>query len=251
MKPYTDHFSGLAPAYATCRPTYPAELFAYLAGLTQRHELAWDCAAGSGQATLPLARWFGRVVATDASPTMLDQAPCHPNIEYRAAPAEMSGLASETVDLVTVAQALHWFDTDAFYAEARRVLVSHGVLAVWTYGAQYVGQEALDRVLQRFYSEVVGPYWPAERRLVESGYRTLAFPFLELEAPAFAMEADWTLSQLLGYIRTWSATRHFREAQGHDPVLKLAGELGSHWGEPESARRVHWPLSLRAGRRPA
>lgn len=251
MKPYADHFSGLAPAYATCRPTYPAELFAYLAGLTERHELAWDCAAGTGQATLPLARWFGRVVATDASETMLDQAPRHPNIEYRATPAEMSGLATETVDLVTVAQALHWFDTDAFYGEARRVLVSQGVLAVWTYGTQYVGQEALDRALQHFYSEVVGPYWPAERRLVESGYRTLPFPFLELEAPAFAMEAHWTLSQLLGYIRTWSATQHFCEVQGHDPVLELADELVVHWGEPESARGVRWPLSLRAGRRPA
>ena len=248
---YADHFSGLAPAYVTCRPGYPAELFAYLARLAPRHELAWDCAAGSGQATLPLARWFGRVVATDASAAMLDQAPRHPAVEYRVAPAEVSGLASETVDLVTVAQALHWLDTDAFYGEAQRVLVPGGVLAVWTYGTQYVGQEDLDRTLQHFYTEVVGPYWPAERRHVESGYRTLAFPFLELDPPAFAMEADWTLSQLLGYIRTWSATQRFREAQGHDPVAELAGELAGHWGEPEAPRRIHWPLSVRAGRRPA
>jgi SAM-dependent methyltransferase len=251
LTPYADHFSGLAPGYAHFRPTYPAELFAYLARLASRRELAWDCAAGSGQATLALAGWFRRVVATDASAAMLDQAPRHPAIEYRVAPAELSGLGTETVDLVTVAQALHWLDTGAFYGEVQRVLVPHGVLAVWTYGTQYVGQGALDRALQRFYVDVVGPYWPAERRHVESGYRTMAFPFLELEAPTFEMAADWTLSQLLGYIRTWSATQRFREAQGHDPVVELGGEMELHWGEPESTRRVRWPLSLRAGRRPA
>jgi SAM-dependent methyltransferase len=250
VKPYADHFSGLAPAYASCRPGYPEELFAYLATLCSRHELAWDCAAGNGQATVPLTRIFRRVLATDASAKMLDQAPRDPRIEYRVA-AEVSGLAPATADLVTVAQALHWLDIDLFFAEARRVLVPGGVLAVWTYGGQQVDDAAIDHMLGRFYTDVVGPYWPAERRHVESGYRTLAFPFAELASPGFAMEERWSLSQLLGYIRTWSATQRFRDAQGHDPADHLAREVAPLWGDPAAARRIRWPLSLRVGRRPS
>lgn len=251
MKPYADHFSGLAPAYASCRPGYPPELFTYLGGLLGRHELAWDCAAGTGQATLPLTRFFRRVWATDVSAAMLDNAPRHPGIEYRAAPAESSGLDAATVDLVTVAQALHWLDLDPFYAEVERVLMPGGVLAVWTYGNQHLQHEALDEVLQHFYFKVVGDYWLAERRHVESGYRTLPFPFAELEAPAFEMQEQWSLPQLLGYIGTWSASQRYREALGKDPVERLARELTSLWGKPASVRQVRWPLSLRVGRRPA
>ena len=250
MKPYADHFSGLAPAYASCRPGYPPGLFAYLAGIVDRHELAWDCAAGSGQATLPLTRFFRRIMATDVSAAMLDNAPRHPSIEYRVAPAESSGLGAATADLVTVAQALHWLELDPFYAEVKRVLVPGGVLAVWTYGNQHLNNEALDEVLRHFYVKVVGDYWPAGRRHVESGYRTLPFPFAELEAPAFQMDERWNLGQLLGYIGTWSASQRYREALGTDPVEGLTRELTVLWGDPASLRRVRWPLSLRVGRRP-
>jgi hypothetical protein len=251
VKPYAEHFSRLAPAYASCRPRYPAELFEYLEGICHRHELAWDCAAGTGQASLPLARVFHRVIATDASAAMIDNAPRHPKIEYRVGPAEASELNDASVDLVTVAQALHWLDLDLFYPVVERVLVSGGVLAVWTYGSQYLDDDALDRALDRFYTETVGPYWPGERRHVESGYRTLPFPFSELEPPRFVMEELWSLSELLGYLRTWSATQRFRETVGHDPVEQLAGELAPLWGDPASARSIRWPLSLRVGRRPA
>ena len=249
MKPFADHFSRLAPAYASCRPRYPAELFSYLGGLLDRHELAWDCAAGSGQATIPLAGIFGRVLATDASAAMLDQAPRHPRIEYRVASAEKSGLNPGTADLVVVAQALHWLDLDRFYREAARVLAPGGVLAVWTYGNQFVDDPQIDRLLQRFYTEVVGPYWPGERRHVESGYRDLPFPFPELETRSFAMEESWSLSQLLGYLGTWSATLRFRESQGHDPVEALGREIAPFWGAPITQKKIRWPLSLRAGRR--
>ncbi|HEV7365008.1 MAG TPA: class I SAM-dependent methyltransferase [Gemmatimonadales bacterium] len=251
MEPYADHFSRLAPAYASCRPSYPDELFSYLAGLLDRHELAWDCAAGSGQATIPLARTFQRVLATDASAAMLDQAPRHPRIEYRVATAEKSGLSPGTADLVVVAQALHWLDLDRFYLEVARVLIPGGVLAVWTYGTQYLDDSGIDRLLQRFYTEVVGPYWPGERRHVESGYRNLPFPFPELEPPGFAMEERWSLPQLLGYLRTWSATQRFRDRKGRDPVDPLGRDIEALWGAPTALRRIRWPLSLRVGRRPA
>ncbi len=249
MKRYADHFSHGAPSYATCRPGYPDELFAYLASLVDGRELAWDCAAGSGQATLGLVNHFDQVVATDLSRSMLDQAPVHRRIEYRVAPAHASGLATATVDLVTVAQALHWLDTSAFYAEVERVLVPGGLLAVWTYGAPQLDEPALERELAHFYSQVVGPCWPPERRHVESGYRTLPFPFPDLQPPGFTMEQHWTLSQLLGYVRTWSATTRFREQVGHDPVDQLEQDLAAHWGDPSAPRSVRWPLSLRVGRR--
>ena len=250
VKSYADHFSRLAPAYASCRPGYPEGLFDYLAGLVSRRDLAWDCAAGSGQATIPLARRFNRVIATDVSAAMLDQAPRHPAVVYRVAPAEASGLGDATADLVTVAQALHWLNTETFYAEVNRVLVPGGVLAVWTYGAQYLDEPALDGVLRHFYADVVGPYWAPERRHVESGYATLPFPFPELEPPVLGMEEHWGLAQLLGYIGTWSATQRFRETVGHDPVDQLAHELAQYWGDPSATRRIRWPLSLRLGRRP-
>lgn len=250
MKPSADHFSRLAPAYALCRPGYPDRLFDYLGDLVSRHDLAWDCAAGSGQASIPLARRFHRVTATDISAPMLQQAPRHPAVEYRVAPAGASGLGAATVDLVTVAQALHWLDTETFYAEVARVLVPEGVLAVWTYGAQYLEDPSLDRVLRQFYADIVGPYWAPQRRHVESGYRALSFPFPEIEPPTFAMQEIWSLAQLLGYVGTWSATQRFREAVGHDPVDQLGQDLGRHWGDPAACRRVRWPLSLRVGRRP-
>ena len=249
MKPYANHFSRLAPAYASCRPHYPDELFAYLAALAPNRDLAWDCAAGSGQASLQLARRFNRVVASDISSAMLDQAPRHPGIEYRVAPAEASGLADATVNLVTVAQALHWLNTTTFYAEAERVMVPHGVLAVWTYGTQEVEDPELDRALQRFYTDVVGPYWPPECRHVESGYRTLPFPFSELETPALDMVEHWSLPQLLGYVRTWSATQRFRETMGRDPVDQLEQTLVPYWGNPSTSLRIRWPLTIRVGRR--
>jgi SAM-dependent methyltransferase len=247
MKFYADHFSRLAPAYASWRPSYPAELFAYLFHVCRNHRLAWDCAAGSGQASVPLTRGFERVVATDISPAMLASAPRHPKIEYRVAPAEHSGLSSASADLITVAQALHWLEPDPFFTEARRVLRPGGALAAWTYGVQQVGEREIDRILQRFYHEVVGPYWPPERRHVETGYRELPFPFQELEPPDFAMQAEWTLSQLLGYVGTWSATQRFREIRGDDPVVELGRELEPYWGRPSPVRTVRWPLSLRVG----
>jgi len=248
-RPFSDHFSGVAGAYAEFRPRYPEALFQWLAGLAPGRELGWDCATGSGQAAVALAPLFDRVVATDASAEQIAAAPPHPRVEYRVAPAESSGLAAGSVDLVTVAQALHWFDRPAFYAEAARVLDPDGVLAVWTYGHPHVDPPEADAVFQEFYSETVGPYWPPERALVDAGYRTIEFPFPEVDPPPFEMETHWTLAALLGYVATWSATTRFRRARGFDPVPALEEALAPQWGDPEEARRIRWPLAMRVGRR--
>jgi SAM-dependent methyltransferase len=213
-------------------------------------ELAWDCATGSGQAAIGLARRFERVIATDASPQQIAAANAvapHPRVEYRVAPAEASGLDAGSADLVTVAQALHWFDLPAFYAEARRVLRPQGLLAAWSYGHPVLGEPQADAVFQRFYAETVVPYWPPERALVDDAYRTIDFPFEELEAPTFEMRTEWPLAALLGYVGTWSATTRFRKARGSDPVPELRRELAAVWGDPETRREISWPLAIRVG----
>lgn len=246
---FSDHFSGVAGAYAEFRPRYPDALFDWVAGLAPRHELAWDCATGSGQAAVALAARFESVVATDASAGQIAAATPHPRVKYRVARAETSGLAANSVDTVTVAQALHWFDRPAFYAEVARVLRLDGILAVWTYGHPHLDDPGADALFRKFYSETLGAYWPPERSLVDAGYRALDFPFPEIEPPAFEMETCWPLADLLGYVGTWSATTRFRGARGFDPVPRLAEDLVSTWGNPEEPRRIRWPLAFRVGRR--
>lgn len=245
---FQDHFGSVATHYARSRPSYPAELFHWLAGQCGARELAWDCGAGNGQASLELARHFRQVLATDASAGQIAAAIPHARIEYRVAPAEESGLPPGAADLVVVAQALHWFDLNRFYAEVRRVLKSDGLVAAWSYGVLKLEGEEVDTLVQHFYRDEVGPFWPPERRHVESAYRELPFPFVPVAAPAFAMSLSWTLEQVLGYFRSWSATAGFIQARGHDPVAALAARLGAAWGEPERPRRVQWPLALLAGR---
>lgn len=244
---FEDHFSPRAASYASFRPRYPHPLFDYLAHCCPQHDAAWDCACGSGQATLDLAQRFATVLATDASAAQLAAAPPHPKVRYRAAPAEASGLAAASVDLITVAQALHWFELAPFYAEVRRVLRPRGVLAAWTYGVLHVTDARIDRLLQEFCWDTLQPDWPAQRQLVETGYRTLAFPFAEMTPPAFQMHEDWSLPHLLGYIGTWSASARHLERTAVDPVAALARQLAPLWGEPEQLRRIRWPLSLRVG----
>jgi SAM-dependent methyltransferase len=248
---FKDHFSRLAGQYSAFRPTYPARVAEYMSGLCERRELAWDCACGSGQATTGLAPHFERVIATDASAKQVSEAPALANVEYRVATAEDSGLEADSTDLIVVAQAAHWFDLDSFYAEARRVLRKGGVLSLWSYGNPQVEGLEVDRVVREFYSRTVGPCWPPERRIVEEGYRTLSFPFTELVVPEFTIEARWTLSQLLGYVRSWSATGRYVEEHGADPVVALESTLLALWGDRHRKRLILWPLAFRVGRRPA
>jgi ubiquinone/menaquinone biosynthesis C-methylase UbiE len=191
-----------------------------------------------------LAKVFDRVIATDASEKQIASAEKSPRIEYRVATAEESGLDSGSVDLVTIAQALHWFDLDKVYSETRRVMKPGGVIAAWAYKLATVSP-AIDTIVNRYYSDVLGAYWPAERALVEK-FEELRFEFTRIETPPFEMIAEWNVDQLLGYLRTWSATQRCIEAEKRDPLEGIEGQLRSAWGN--DVRRVIWPLTTRVGK---
>jgi SAM-dependent methyltransferase len=243
---FKDHFSEQAAGYAKFRPRYPQELFDYFESIAPSRQLAWDCGTGSGQAAVGLASVFDQVIATDASEKQIANAQSHDMIQYRVAHAENSGIESETIDLIMVAQALHWFDLDRFYAEARRVLKADGILAASAYNLLHI-EPALDAIVDRYYHEVVGPFWPPERELVEQ-FANLSFPFPEIDAPQFEMTAQWNLDHLLGYFRTWSSTQRFIAAKGSDPLKQIMDDLRSAWGKREQTRSVIWPLVVRVAR---
>ena len=245
---FHDHFSGHAAAYAQARPSYPADLFQWLADLCHHHDLAWDAGCGNGQASLALRRHFHRIHASDPSAEQIAQAPDDPKIVWRVEPAEVCSLHNHSADLVIAAQAYHWFEQQRFCAEATRVLRPGGVVALWCYGASRVSLE-VDHVFLELYEQRLGAYWPPERRHVESGYRHLPFPFEEIgDVPHFGMALEWTLPQYLAYLRSWSATQRCLQASGHDAVSDLAAAFERAWGDPAQAREVRWPLSVRVGR---
>ena len=240
------YFTSQSPAYARYRPTYPPQLFRFLAGCCEKQQLAWDCATGTGQAAVELARHFQSVIATDASANQVKHAQAAANIQYLVATAENSGLADRSVDLVTVAQALHWFDVATFYDEARRVLNPGGVIAVFSYGLPRTGT-AIDKVLDDFYQHKLAGFWPEQRAHVDDGYANLAFPATQLTVPDFSMQHSWCLDELCGYLSSWSAVVRFREKEKADPLADFHAELNKLW--PEKGQLcLTWPLVLRVGR---
>lgn len=245
---FKDHFSGHADDYARYRPGYPPPLFDWLARQAPGRSVAWDVGTGNGQVARFLAGHMASVHATDASSQQLARAEGPPNVCFVAEPAERASLADESVDLVTVGQALHWFDLQRFYAEVRRVLKPGGLLAAWTYQLNEI-DPAVDDTVSAFYDDVVGSYWPPERVHVERGYRDLPFPFEEIGAPELCLETSWNLSDYLGYVGTWSAVRRYRAQVGEDPLPALGQALAGVWGAPGVTRVVRWPLALRVGRK--
>ncbi|MHB9118623.1 MAG: class I SAM-dependent methyltransferase [Burkholderiales bacterium] len=244
---FKDYFSGCATSYARYRPSYPVVLYDYLRALAPDGDLAWDAGAGNGQVAVELARSFDRVVATDASRQQCENAVQGPNIEYRVELAEQSSLAPASVSLVTVAQALHWFDCPLFFEEVRRVLKPGGVLAVWSY-VLFRSEPEVDLVVRNLYDDVLGGCWPPERRMVEDGYRDLPFPFVEETPPDFSMEALWGFNELMGYLSTWSAVHRYRELHGVDPLAGAKDRLSAVWGSPHGYKTIKWPIRLRVGR---
>lgn len=244
---FQDHFSSQASGYAKARPVYPPALFADLARLAPQRDLAWDAGTGNGQAAVALAAHFRRVVATEPSRAQLAQAAAHSRVDYHLSAETAPMINSTSVDLVTVAQAVHWFDRPSFYAEVRRVLRPGGVLAIWSYEFCLI-TPAIDAVLQRFYRGAIWRCWPPERRHVEAGYRDFDFPFKEIPFPASTMEHEWTLAELAAYLRTWSSVVRYTRESGLDPVTALETELAALWGV--GRRRIVWPLAGRVGIHP-
>lgn len=258
---FNDHFSARSPEYATYRPTYPPELVDFLFDLAAKESnrgtnspssdapcTVWEAGCGSGQLTSVLARRFPRIIATDASVDQIEQTSLIRNVEFRVAHAEASELPDHSVDLAIVAQAAHWFDLAAFYAEVRRVVRPRGSLALITYGILITEGAKIDRIIKHFYHETLGAFWPPQRRLVEEGYQSLPFPFDEMPTPNFEMRADWSLAEMLGYVETWSATAALIKANGRAQVDAFRDSVAEAWRDPESKRSVRWPLSMRLGR---
>ena len=242
---FKDHFSVQAAEYAQFRPQYPLPLFQYLASVAKQRDLAWDCATGNGQVAVGLAEHFRQVVATDASSSQIANAFANDRIRYETCPAERTTLLDASVDLVTVGQALHWFDHPKFFEEVRRVLRPHGVLAVWSYNLFRLpdaGSE-LNAAFQKLYA-YVEPYWPPERQFVSEEYRTISFPFEQRDTPAFEMVCHWTFAQVAGYLLTWSAVQRLMQSEGEQQLNELLAAVQHAWGPPDSSQRIDWPLTL-------
>jgi SAM-dependent methyltransferase len=242
---FKDHFSERAAGYAVYRPHYPAELAAWLASAAPARRLAWDAGCGSGQLSTLLGDHFEKVIATDASSAQIERAVAHPRVEYRVEPAESSTLAAGSADLITVAQAAHWMKLDAFYREARRVASDGALIALVAYERTRI-DPAVDPIIERFYAGDLDRWWPPERKHIETGYRTLGFPFEPIAAPPFEMKATWTADQLVGYIRTWSAVRAMEAATGPEATNRFEESVRGVWGP--DAREITWPMVVLAGR---
>lgn len=261
MKPtkFKDLFSSNSKEYASSRPTYPRSLFEFLVGLVRYRNLAWDCATGNGQAAVFLSEHFEQVIASDASKEQIENAQPRDNIRYEVFPAEKTTLVDNSIDLITIAQALHWFDLDEFYKEVKRVLRKDdnggdtngsGVIAAWAYGLHSISTE-IDNITHLLYEDILGSYWPKERKIVENKYHDISFPFQEIDMPVFQIELDWTLSELIGYLYTWSSVQKFIEKNNSDPIKQINDDLAAAWGDKNTwhkRRRVVWPIYIRVGR---
>jgi len=247
MSSFKDNFSGHSTLYARYRPGYPPELFAWLRSLTEKAELAWDCGTGNGQAAVSLAEYFTSVFASDPSEPQIANAIPHERVTYRVEKAEQCSLGDHSADLVTVAQALHWFDFDAFYHEVKRVLRHGGVLAAWAYGIPQC-EGPVNDLIRHLHDDVLGDLWQPENRMIEAEYRTIPFPFEEIPAPELRIVKPFLPGELAGHLSSWSAVQRYIDKFGTDPVAPVAGKIAEQWGDPLLPRDITWKLIIKAGR---
>ena len=240
-----DNFSKQAGIYAKYRPSYPQSLFDFILKNVRQRQSAWDCATGNGQSAKVLARYFDHVFATDISQKQIDKADQVTNIYYSVQPAEKTNFADNAFDLVTISQALHWFATEEFYTEVKRVSKPGAIIAAWCYSLLNISPE-VDKLVNLFYKETIGLYWDAERKYVDDAYKTILFPFEEIAVPAFTMEYNWTIEELAGYLNTWSALQKFITSNNHNPVSGLIKQIEPHW--QNERMKITFPLHIRMGR---
>jgi SAM-dependent methyltransferase len=246
---FKDNFSAQSELYVRYRPTYPQQLYEYLSSLVNGRDLVWDCGTGNGQAARDLKSYFKKVIATDPSEQQIRNCTALTGVDYRVERSEESSLETGSADLITIATALHWFDFDKFYSEAKRVLKDDGIIAAWGYSWSSINEE-IDKVMRHFHNDVVGEFWQHENRLLEKEYTTIPFPFVEIAAPRFKCEKQMNLEEFIGYLKTWSATQRFLNHYEYDPTIKLRNELLELWGDPDHKHTVSWNLTLRVGRKP-
>jgi len=247
MSSFNDSFSKQSDIYSKYRPSYPTELFSFLSSLTENHALAWDCGTGNGQAAIGLSAFYEKVLATDPSENQIRNAPKSPKVSYFIEPAENSSIRTNTVDIVTIANALHWFNFDLFYKEVNRVVKSNGVIAAWSYGLPIISPE-IDSIVKQFHDGTLGTYWQAPNRLVEKAYTTIPFPFRPIPAPKFYIEKVFNLKELIGYFNTWSATQRFINDNKFNPTEELEDDLIKVWPESNTTKTLRWELILKVGR---
>ena len=239
-----DRFSNHASGYATFRPTYPKELYEFLLKHVKRNHVAWDCGTGNGQVARDLAPYFKEVRATDISINQIKQAVPSANIYYSISPAEKTSFPDATFDLITVAQAIHWFNIQEFYSEVTRVARPDAFLAVWGYGVLRVSPP-VDELIDDFYVNIIGPYWDAGRKLIDDHYKSVPFPFEEISAPSFGFSFEWTLAAFEGYLGTWSSVQKYIVANSANPVGALIEKIKLHWDAQKLS--VKFPLFMRCG----
>ncbi|AGP31953.1 class I SAM-dependent methyltransferase [Corynebacterium terpenotabidum] len=234
--------------YAMYRPSYPTQVSSYLAELAPSTGTAVDVGCGTGQLSAQLADCFDRVLAFDPSASQIAAATPKPNVTYEVGTAERLPVADHTVDLVTAAQSAHWFNLPEFYAEARRIAVPGALIALVSYGVLRIFDADLQECFGRFYYDEIGPFWEPERRHVDEGYRTIEFPFEELDAPELSIDRDLDADGFLGYISTWSAVRKAEEEGRADLFQNFCSDIVRIWGDNGRPRQVSWPVTVRVGR---
>jgi ubiquinone/menaquinone biosynthesis C-methylase UbiE len=245
---FKDYFSAQSNTYSKSRPNYPDELFQFLSSIVHEHNLVWDCATGNGQAAVSLAKYFKKVIATDASEQQIKNAIPNERVIYYVALADNSGIETGTVDLVTIASALHWMDFDKFYQEVNRVLKPGGIFAAWAYYKSHI-DKAIDPFVKYLSKDILGEYWPPERTYVTNYYNTLPFPFKAIETPSFKISLTANIDFLIGYFYSWSSTQQYIKMKGKDPVDLIRKELENAWGDLSETREITWDIILKIRRK--
>ena len=234
-------FSDKSDLYARARPSYPEEIFNYLAGLCSETHLAWDCACGNGQAAINLAQQFDSVYASDVSPAQIGNAKKHPRVQYSVGTSEDVRFDDRSMDLICVAQALHWFDYERFWPQVLRLLKPNGIFCAFGYNLPSINTE-IDTLIQKYILDVIDPFWAVQNQLLWNDYKDIDFPFTQIRQPEFSMTKAWSLAELFAFLHTFSATRRCMDSKGDSFFNKAYEKVEKSWSNPESKKIVSFEL---------